>query len=111
MRTTNSYKRVTLILIFMLFIFQNAWAIEQTYLMICQNFETKQEQSQLENEKHTEVHDDEQCADCCHLNTSLVTVLQTNFSNHLLTNNHYSHSAFNQFYSIFIQPPLPPPIV
>lgn len=104
MAIKNNHKRFISIFILMLFIFQNAWAVEQSYRMVCPIIEAG-------SEKQSVNHEHKNCVECCHINTSLVTVLQSNFYDYLSKDNFYRHYTFIQFYSVFIQPPLPPPIV
>jgi len=112
MRLKNNQRRFALILIFMLFIFQNAWAIEQTYLTLCNITQSAlTDDIHVDNETDLSEHEHTQCADCCHLNTNLVTILQLNYFNYLLPNKRFQLSLSKQFHSVYHQPPLPPPIV
>ncbi|MFV1985135.1 MAG: hypothetical protein ACC657_16420 [Thiohalomonadales bacterium] len=105
---TNKNKLITLILIFMLFVFQNTWAIEQTYLMLCQTTQDSMGKAPMAKEKMPMAN--EQCPDCCDMYASYEQ-LTTEFNlDNLPTSKTFKAFSFEQFYSIFNQPPLPPPI-
>jgi len=137
MKSKNKHKSLTLVLVFMIFVFQNAWASQQTYFMACNfgsgkmqmqsvmdcsqktvaqldstqtclNLNYNSDKNKQDNKKGTMNH--EQCADCCQVTSTFVTHLYSVASNHLTANKFSRQFALDTFYSISSQPLLPPPI-
>jgi len=100
------------VLILVLFLFQNTWAMEQTFLVFCDQQETSQE---LEQHNHDEnnatTHDHSICNDCCHITSPLVGITQSSNSNNFYSEQHYNKIVKNNFQSINKEPSTPPPIV
>jgi len=100
------------ILILTLFLFQNAWAMEQTYLVFCETQDITQEvEHHSHDEEHPAEHDHGICNDCCHLSTSFVGITE----NPLSINTHYEQDftifVTKKLYSIYSKPVIPPPII
>ena len=104
--------RLVHILILTLFLFQNAWAMEQTYLVFCDSHEIAQEvephshdeQSPAEHKHGTTHH-------CGHLSGSIVGITPSSIKNEVHSGHHYNVFVTNKLHSITNEPTQRPPIV
>jgi len=104
--------RLIYILILTLFLFQNAWAMEQTYLVFCDQQEINQEVEQHSHDDNTPAeHDHTLCNDCCHLSSPLVGITQITNLNTAHSNQQYDKLVLNNLHSIVNKPSTPPPII
>lgn len=100
------------ILILVLVLFQNSWAMEQTYLVFCENTNTGQELLQHDHDSDTTEHDHDHdmCDNCCHMSSPLVGITQINLRKDFTAGSAYRRTSIKHFHSITIQPPIRPPI-
>ena len=104
--------RLVYILILTLFLFQNAWAMEQTYLVFCESQEISQEvEPHTHDEETTTEHDHSICKNCCHLSSSFVGIAQISLFNDIQPESQYNLFVINKHNSISNKPVTPPPIV
>jgi len=100
------------ILILTLFLFQNVWAMEQTYLVFCETVENAQELEQHAHDEDTPTeHDHGFCTDCCHLSTSFVGITENLIVDTTQFNQQYNLFVKIKHLSIYNKPIIPPPIV
>lgn len=91
--------------------FQNAWAMEQTFLVFCDGQETSQEIEQHDHDENsTTEHDHSVCNNCCHLSTPLVVINEFSNTNNYFSAQQYDILVLNNLKSILNKPSTPPPI-
>jgi len=94
------------ILILLLVLFQNSWAMEQTYRTVCDNFETSHglevsEQNNTAEHKHH----------CNHRGSPIVGIIQLNVETNITLDHFYPEIPSKHLHSISNKPAIPPPIV
>jgi hypothetical protein len=97
----------------MLFIFQNAWAVEKTFQLMCKTTQMSMEKIEMGGNKisKNQMDQHEQCPDCCEMHASFEQLTNALNLDNLPINKFFKNSSFEQIYFIFNQPLLPPPIV
>ncbi len=103
--------RIAHVLIITLFMFQNAWAMEQTFLVFCESQEISHDINQhTDDEGISADHDHGVCNDCCHLYASVIGITETPSLSNIHSNQQYTNFVKNKHHSIDNKPVIPPPI-